>query len=113
MGSRLIVNEILFFVEHSKYIYILVILYLYSVNQLFIIGDIKMKCEDKKKCEYLVTSDHHAVSYVRLYTCLAGVIPKQYPPASEGLRSEFCHGNFDQCGRYISTKQYEDQKIDI
>jgi hypothetical protein len=72
-----------------------------------------MTCEDKNKCKYLVTLDHHAVPYVRLYTCLAGVIPKQYPPASDGLRTEFCDANFDQCGRYISTKQYEDQNTDI
>jgi hypothetical protein len=70
-----------------------------------------MTCEDKNKCKYLVTSDHHAASYVSLYTCFAGVAPKQYPPASDGLRSEFCDGNFDQCSRYISTKQYEDQKM--
>lgn len=70
-----------------------------------------MTCKDKNKCEYLVTSDHHAVQYVSLHTCLAGIIPKQYPQAPEGLRSEFCDGNFDQCGRYIITKQYEDQKI--
>ena len=68
-----------------------------------------MTCEKKNKCEYLVTSDHHASSYVRLHTCLAGAIPKQYPPASEGLRVEFCDDKFDQCGRYISTKQYENQ----
>lgn len=69
-----------------------------------------MTYEKNSKCEYLVTPDHHAAPFVRLHTCLAGVIPKQYPPASEGLRLEYCEENFDQCGRYISTKQYEVQK---
>lgn len=68
-----------------------------------------MTCGKKSKCEYLVTPDHHAASDVRLHTCLAGIIPKQYPPASKGLRIEFCDENFNQCGRYISTKQYENQ----
>ncbi|RPJ79195.1 MAG: hypothetical protein EHM20_02075 [Alphaproteobacteria bacterium] len=71
-----------------------------------------MTCEDKNKCEYLVTSDHHAAPYVSLYTCLAGVIPKQYPPTPEALRSEFCNDNFEKCGRYINTKRYEEQKTD-
>ena len=67
------------------------------------IGDIKVTCENKKKCEYLVTPDHHAAPHISLHTCLAGIIPKQYPPASLGLRSEFCDDNFDQCG-HISAQ---------
>jgi len=66
-------------------------------------GDIKLTYESKNKCRYLVTADHPAALYVNLHTCLAGVIPKQYPPSPDALRSEFCNDNFEQCGRYINT----------
>ena len=71
-----------------------------------------MSCEEKK-CEYLVTSDHYAASFVSLYTCLAGAIPKQYPPSPDHLRSEFCNDNFEQCGRYINAKRKKDQEIGL